>query len=210
MIVIASSSSDYLSSWKQALFGLDTVVQVSDLPNLRRNVEKFAPRFLLLDLDFPGLGGAPTIRKLRKASPTTKIIVLGVPASEDVEVDLFLAGVRGCCPADGQPDFIRRVVNVVGQGEPWIRRAVMPRLLDRLVGRSGSGSLEALRQVSQVISTSQQKAAAAESEAQAQSAPVEATAREKASKPSWGEAFRKVGLGERLKMALMMGSTQES
>ena len=50
---------------------------------------------------------------------------------------MIKAGVRGCCPADIQPSSLKQMVFTVNNGELWIRRKFLRRLLEQLVEMQG-------------------------------------------------------------------------
>ncbi|MFM9888437.1 MAG: LuxR C-terminal-related transcriptional regulator [Burkholderiales bacterium] len=54
---------------------------------------------------------------------------------DDVEIELFSAGVRGCCPALDDVNVLRRAIHSVSHGELWIRRGLISRLIDSLTQR---------------------------------------------------------------------------
>lgn len=135
MILIASSSSDMLARWEQGLQGDDVILTVRRLDSLREGLLRAMPQVLLLDFDLPGLDGPKGIAGLRKSSPATKIIAVTGIVSDEMELAMFKAGVRGCCRSDIDPQLLKRIVAAVEQGELWIRRSITPRLLDELGAR---------------------------------------------------------------------------
>jgi two-component system NarL family response regulator len=48
--------------------------------------------------------------------------------------------VRGVCPLDATVDVLVRAVGIVLQGELWIRRALVAKLVDSLVAKDGDAS----------------------------------------------------------------------
>jgi DNA-binding NarL/FixJ family response regulator len=135
VILVASSSSDMLARWEQGLQGYDVILTVRRLDSLKEGLVRAIPHVLLLDFDLPGLDGPKGIAGLRKSSPATKIIALTGIVSDEMELALFKAGVRGCCRSDIDPQLLKRIVAAVEQGELWIRRSITPRLLDELGAR---------------------------------------------------------------------------
>jgi DNA-binding NarL/FixJ family response regulator len=53
------------------------------------------PDLLLLDVEMPGEGAATTIRQVRLASPTTRVVVLSMHADSDLVRELTAAGASG-------------------------------------------------------------------------------------------------------------------
>jgi DNA-binding NarL/FixJ family response regulator len=135
VILLASSSSETLASWEHALHGFDVIVSVRQIAGLKECLKRTTPQVLLLGVDLPGLDGPKGVADLRKASPLTKIIALTRFSSDEAELALFRAGVHGCCRSDVDSQLLRRAVVAVQQGELWIRRCITPQLLNDLAAR---------------------------------------------------------------------------
>lgn len=132
-LILASSCQDRLASWKQGLNGFVSTTSIIDrLDTLRDDVVRIKPQVLLLDFDLLGLNGSNGAAGLKRLSTETKIIILSGVISEDMEWELFKAGVRGCCRNDVKPEFLQQIVVAVQQGELWMRRTLTCRLIDEL------------------------------------------------------------------------------
>lgn len=214
MLIIASASTDRIARWNDGLRGMDEIVEVAEGARLKGCLGKHTPQVLLLDLEFPGLGNpAAAIPKLRQASPATKIVVVGRPSSDELEISLFAAGVRGVCGNDMEPPVMRRMVTVVRQGEPWIRRILVPRLVDRLNARTGadtarlfpdSGKPAELTRREQEIVTLVRNGESSKQIAR------RLDVSEPTVKAHLSGMLRKIGIDERLKLALMLNISTES
>jgi len=183
------------------------------LSHLKGCLGRHTPQVLLLDLEFPGLGNAAAaIRKLRPSSPATKWVVLGQPASDDQEISLFAAGVRGVCADDVDAKTLRRVVTAVRQGEPWIRRILVPRLLDQLNARVSN---EAIRfsepaKANELTRREQQIAAMVRNGESSQQIARQLEMTESTVKALATDMLRKLGMDERLKLTLMLNTSTGS
>jgi DNA-binding NarL/FixJ family response regulator len=213
MLMIASASTHRVASWRDGLCGTDEIVDVAELSRLKGCLGRHTPQVLLLDLEFPGLGNpALTIRKLRPSNPATKWVVLGQPASDDQEIALFAAGVRGVCASDVEAKTLRRVVAAVRQGEPWIRRILVPRLLDQLNSRVSN---EAIRftepaKAAELTRREQQIAAMVRNGESSQQIARQLDMTESTVKALLTDMLRKLGIDERLKLSLMLNIRTES
>lgn len=132
MILLASSSRDTLTFWKQGVDGVTHMLCMGDSELLRRDLARIKPHILLLDYDLLGLNGPGGVVELLTLSPETRIVVLSKAISEDTEWQLFKAGVRGCCRKDITHKQLKNVIAAVRQGELWIRRTLTCRLLEEL------------------------------------------------------------------------------
>ena len=211
MIVIASSSLETLARWQSNLDGFDAVLAVRHLQSLTETLPKVAPQVLLLDLDLPALDGANGIVALRKANPVTRIVAVTGDVPDESELTLFKAGVRGCCRIDIEPQLLKRVVVAVQQGELWIRRSITPRLLDELgvmrhnfqTSRADVGRLAELTQREREIA-----AHVGNGESNKQIA-RQLSITERTVKAHLSEIFRKLGIADRLKLALQVRGLPE-
>jgi two-component system NarL family response regulator len=213
VILIASSSSDMLATWEQGLQGFNVVLTVRRLGSLREGLVRVVPQVLLLDFDLPGLDGPKGVAGLRKANPATKIIVLTGVVSDEMELALFKAGAQGCCRSDIDPQLLKRVVVAVQQGELWIRRSITPRLLDELGARLRdeartthivAGLLADLtlreREIAELIGNGESNKQIAR----------RLFITERTVKAHLTGIFRKLGIGDRLSLALRVSGRREA
>ncbi len=206
MILIASSSIDLLTRWKQGLHAISAVTEVTDLERLNACLKRYTPPLLLLDWNFPQLDDATGISSLRVVSPTTKIVVLGEPVSDDVELSLFTLGVRGYCLSDSDAATMQRLVTSILQGELWIRRALVPRLLDELTAtrRNESTPVHSATRLAELTRREQQIAIMIGNGASNKQIARGLDITERTVKAHLTEIFRKLGMCDRLKLALLI------
>jgi two-component system NarL family response regulator len=205
-LMIASSCQDRLASWKQGLSGFDSkTLETNNLGTLRDAVTQVKPKVLLLDFDLIGSTG---IASLRSICAETKAIVVGSDISEQKEWELLQAGVRGCCRNDIDPNFLQQVVVAVNDGELWIRRTLTCRLIDELgkiteknkAYRASLGLLNKLTQREYDIAV---RVGNGESNKQIAKA---CAITERTVKAHLTEVFQKLGVTDRLNLALVLSS----
>lgn len=132
-LILASPNQNRPAFWKQGLSGfVSTTLVIDGLDALLDNIARIKPEVMLLDFDLLKLDELNRAANLNKLCMATKVIVLSGGISENVEWDLLKIGVRGCCPSDIKPQFIKQVVMSVQKGELWIRRTLTGRLIDEL------------------------------------------------------------------------------
>jgi DNA-binding NarL/FixJ family response regulator len=98
------------------------------------------PRILLLAWSLLRDNGASLLSLFRKNSPKTSIILLPDRASEGLILDAISHGARGYLSQKVLPDFLAKAVRVVAEGEAWVPRAMVGRILDRLTRLTGNVS----------------------------------------------------------------------
>lgn len=119
-----------LALWKKSLIGVEgTILEVGKLSELEDEVVRVKPNIALLDYELLSINN---IDILRSICAETKIIVIGNAISEETEWQLLKAGIKGCCGKDAEPAFLKQVVVAVQNGELWIRRTVTCRLINEL------------------------------------------------------------------------------
>ncbi|NDP59964.1 MAG: response regulator transcription factor [Oxalobacteraceae bacterium] len=111
------------------------LMQRDSVPSLWPLLAAGEPALLLLDLDLPGLDVAATLAELRDRAPACKVLVLRQDFSTEAELALLGAGVAGCCSAALTRETVLRIVDVVQDGGVWISQAVMPLLLRQMQAR---------------------------------------------------------------------------
>ncbi len=105
---------------------------VADFGSMKEALIHVKPRIVFLDFQLPNFGGHNGIAALLRLHRDLKIIVLSDPLSDDMELGLFKAGARGCSRRDIDAKQVRSIFMAVQQGELWMRRTLMLRLLDEL------------------------------------------------------------------------------
>jgi two-component system nitrate/nitrite response regulator NarL len=94
------------------------------------------PAVLVLPIDFPGLGGPPGIRDVRRLSPATKVVVLTGSSNENEELEVLRRGAKGYTGPVGT-DTIFKMIDKVQQGEVWAGRKTIGALLEELYNAVG-------------------------------------------------------------------------
>lgn len=130
MFVIASAAPELLDHWRAGLGDSASLLEVRSNEALCECLVRLQPQLLLLDLRLARTTRMHDIAQLHKASPATRIVAFSECCDEDFELALFRAGVRGVCARDVSTELLMKIVNAALQGELWIRRALVPKLLD--------------------------------------------------------------------------------
>lgn len=137
-LILASTSSSLLASWKQGLGGFSITTLIKDkslankLESIREEILKINPQILLLDIEMLGLNGSFSLATLRRICTETKVIILTGDITEQMEWELVKSGMRGCCKRNADARLLRQVVEEVRVGGLWIRRALTSKLIDEL------------------------------------------------------------------------------
>jgi len=211
VILIASSSSETLARWEQGLHGFDVILTARGVDSLTEGLVRLVPQILMLDFGLPELDGVRGVAALRKANPATNIVVLSGAISEETELALFKAGVRGYCRDNIDPQLLKRVIVAVQVGELWIRRSLVPRLLDEL-GVQFSSTVDDKRAVTGRLAyltvREREIAALVGSGGTNKQIAKQLDISERTVKAHLTEIFRKLGIADRLKLALLLANNK--
>jgi len=210
MILIATNDSELLSRCSQGLKGNGTVIAATDPDHLCETVKQLKPALLLMDFHLIGCERLNVVMRLKLASPRTRTLALNVFADERTELELLKCGVRGCCPPDASPEQIGRAAFAVVQGEYWIRRSLLSRLAEQyLIAKqepqpapaspcgARPGLTERESEIAHLVGQGNSNKQIARM--------LEIT--ERTVKSHLTEIFRKVGVGDRLSLALKISGT---
>jgi NarL family two-component system response regulator LiaR len=102
------------------------------------------PDVVLLDLVMPGGDGIEAARKIREASPHSKVIVLTSYPDDATVLPALEAGAAGYLLKDVEPQELADGVRRVHRGESLLHPAVAPRVIREAVGPSTASAREAL------------------------------------------------------------------
>ena len=159
----------------------------------------------------PGLDTPKSIARARNLNPATNIVVLSGAIPEETELALFKAGVRGYCRNDIDPQLLKRVIVAVQVGELWIRRSLVPRLLDEL-GVQFSSTVDDKRAVTGRLAyltvREREIAALVGSGGTNKQIAKQLDISERTVKAHLTEIFRKLGIADRLKLALLLANNK--
>ncbi len=133
MILLASANKTTLFYWEQAISDFSTLLICHHFDSLYDKLKRTTPEILLLDYELPGFDHTHAIIDIINFHKNLKIIVFSPELSNETEWNLFKAGVKGCCSNGMQPRQINRVIQVVRQGDLWIRRSLTSQILNELV-----------------------------------------------------------------------------
>ena len=209
MILLASPSLELLHRWERALHGFRPLLATDQVDAVRTSLLGERPQILLVDFDLPGLDTPKAIAQVATLNAMTSIVVLSGPISEQTELNLFKAGARGYCRNDIDPQLLKRVVVSVELGELWIRRSLMRRLLDELGVRSSLAAYDkraVIGRLAYLTAREHEIASLVGSGGTNKEIAKRLDISERTVKAHLTEIFRKLGIADRLKLALLLAS----
>jgi two-component system nitrate/nitrite response regulator NarL len=130
MILIATACPELRARCNQGVQAYGPVLTTASFESVEHLMVRLRLNIIFIDITLPGFNGPACLRELQRLDVTTKIIVLGSGVPEDMELRMFLAGVRGFCNVNVDVGKIANVFTAVDRGQLWMRRSLIPRLLD--------------------------------------------------------------------------------
>lgn len=94
---------------------------------------RLAPRILLLDARLAIGRGLVLLPIFRRSSPDTKVIVLMGQSSSAALLEVLANGAHGYLNRKLLRAFLPKAVRKVDQGEPWVSRKMLPRIIENLI-----------------------------------------------------------------------------
>lgn len=126
VLIARMARTQNMSRYAPSRFKIEEVSQMSGLIEAMVN---HIPNVVVLPIDFPGLGGAPGIRDVRRLSPATKIVILTQAVNPIEELDVLRLGAKGYSGPVATEMFYK-MVDKVQEGEVWAGRKAIGALLD--------------------------------------------------------------------------------
>ena len=208
-LVMASPAADSCRRLTGEFQESYAVCEVAERRALEQVMANLRPDILLLDLTLPGLRRVRGLREIQRLSPSTKIIALTATLAEGEGVFALKAGARGYCADSIRPEELKRAVAAVQKGEVWAPRKLVPGLVAELVAlidsRDNEGlpphldpRLESLTSRQRVVADLICRGASNKEIGN------RLNITERTVKAHLTEAFRNVGVSDRLQLALLL------
>jgi NarL family two-component system response regulator LiaR len=132
-----------LRSFLQLQPDLEIVAEAADGEEAVTRAGDLLPDVVLLDLLMPRVSGIQAIRRIRSASPNTRIIVLTSYADDSKVIPAVRAGAAAYLLKDAEPHELADAIRAVHRGEGLLHPAVTARVLQEVA----KGSRSRLREI---------------------------------------------------------------
>jgi DNA-binding NarL/FixJ family response regulator len=94
-----------------------------------RKAMELKPDLILMDINMPGMGGLEATRRISKALPSTKVVILTISEEDQDLFDAIKSGASGYLLKKVQPDELSSMLKGVLRGEAPISRFTAGRIL---------------------------------------------------------------------------------
>jgi two-component system, NarL family, nitrate/nitrite response regulator NarL len=209
MILIASTQLDTAEVWRRALSPEHELYEriAADRKTLELCLKKTKCELLLLDLAILGSEGIHDLVDIFALQPETKIILLTECVEQREEISAILFGAKAYLSLEIAPHILHKVVKTVLSNEVWVDRQFVNRLLNEIQDITQSRQKEAKQldkgidlmtpregEIAELIATGASNRRIAEN----------LSISERTVKAHLGVIFRKIGISDRLQLALYM------
>lgn len=214
MVLIVSANARLRGGWIRSLKERFPIHEAAGRAALEKSMASRKPSVLLLDLALPQLNGVGDLLAIQGLSPSTKIILFTRTPDDSEAIKALKAGAKGYCCKDINPTLLTKVVDVAQKGEIWVGRKVISCFLEELASLTerqrkefpltGGVNFDCLtpreHQIARLIGDgSNNKEIANQLKISERTVKAHLTA-----------VFRKIGISDRLRLALLMANDQQN
>ena len=138
-VLIASSDSELSMRFTGILDSSCSVTSVNGWPEAVARMASAAHHVVILEPALARTGVVDAVTEISSTSGDTHIIVVdNPPLPETDQVELFKLGVHGFCQRDISPELLVKAVESVVNGELWMQRSLITRIIDELTQSGAS------------------------------------------------------------------------
>ncbi len=208
-LIMASAQAEGRRRWIHRLQETFAVCEVIEARALQQVMANLKPDILVVDLTLPGLRRVRGLHDIRRLSPSTRTLALTDAPAEAEGIFALKAGAKAYCARTIDPEQLKKAVAAVQKGEIWAPRKLVPGLVAELLSLIDSrrneesqpkldARLESLtarqRVIAELISRGECNKDIAN----------RLKISERTVKAHLTEAFRNVGVSDRLQLALLL------
>lgn len=120
-----------LARCMSAATGLEVCGQATDGREAVTLAQELDPDVILMDLAMPGLNGIDATRRIRKARPLSKVLVLSMYVDDEYVTQALDAGVAGYVLKTAPPEQVLEAVRTVARGGRYFTPEIPQYLIER-------------------------------------------------------------------------------
>ncbi|MBK4733830.1 response regulator transcription factor [Noviherbaspirillum pedocola] len=133
-VAIAGQDPRGMTACEQLLRDQDGITVLQGAGDTASAVLALKPRILLLALRERGQEQDALLQALRQSSPDTRVVLLAdSPADDEDMVAALMHGARGYLEQSALDRHLVKAVRSVDQGEAWVPRRILGKVMDRML-----------------------------------------------------------------------------
>ncbi|MEO6823487.1 MAG: DNA-binding response regulator [Nitrosospira sp.] len=107
---------------------------ITAIKDVIARIGRLKPRVLFVNLDQSINGDFALLEALHRECPETLVVLLTDKSAKDEQIIQALAnGARGCLNREVAPLYFLKAVRVVDQGEIWVTRKMLGKIMDKVL-----------------------------------------------------------------------------
>jgi two-component system, NarL family, nitrate/nitrite response regulator NarL len=129
-VIVTSADASVRKRWLAALNAQVKLYEATDLQQVERVLNVQQADLIILDAALLGKDALQPLSRLTLKAPDMRILMMRDNRHDADRILAIKAGVVGYCEHDPSPAVICKVVAAIRQGEVWLPRALITRLID--------------------------------------------------------------------------------
>ncbi|MDH3689443.1 MAG: response regulator transcription factor [Gammaproteobacteria bacterium] len=209
MLLLCCADEHMRERWCQGVTNAAVVRRTDNYQHLKQHLADLNPDLVLLHLDLPGLERYDGIVELIGSNPDLRLFVLSNAPSDEEGLALLKAGVRGYANTYIDPELLKRAIDVVLSGEVWVGRRLMTRIIEESARRGRRrGDVESERVLELLTDREREIALLVGRGASNGQIATTLNITERTVKAHVSSIFEKIGVQDRLQLALLVNGHQ--
>lgn len=123
---------------------LKVVGEAEDGRQAVRQVQKYTPDIVLMDIAMPNLNGIEATRQIKKISPQTKVIILSMHSHDRYINELFSLGASGYLLKNATGTDIINAIHAALQGNTYLSPSISRRVIEDYISMKSQSSRDDL------------------------------------------------------------------
>lgn len=135
-IVLVDDQAIVRAAFKSLLERIPNFQVVGDAGDARKGielVEQLRPDLVILDITMPGLSGLDAVGPLKKASPSTRVLIASQHEGQKFVQQALQAGADGYLSKDSEPEELAVAIEAIRRGDSYLSPKVASGIMARVV-----------------------------------------------------------------------------
>ena len=131
-ILLVTRDADVANRCRRAVSAEHQLEVVDAAAHIATKLRTLTPVAVILDSEALTAPIEHEVARIVGLVGSARVIVMNPVFSEEEEISLLKAGVKGCCRRGIDPESLQQVLSVANSGGVWVTRTLVPRLVSEL------------------------------------------------------------------------------